>query len=89
MPDRLTGNILAILASVKHIPCERITIDSRLEDLGIDSLDTIVLVCELEKKFQVAIPDEQVRSIRSVRDIVEGVRSLVDNGPLSSTATAS
>jgi acyl carrier protein len=88
MSDRLTENILAVLASVKRIPREQITIDSRLEDLRIDSLDTIVLVSELEEKFHICIPDEQVRAIRNVRDIVERVRSLVDNGPLGSAAMA-
>lgn len=88
MSDRVTENILSILASVKRIPREQIALDSRLQDLGIDSLDTIVLLCELEEKFQISIPDEQARSIRNVRDIVEGIRRLADNGPASSTAIA-
>lgn len=88
MSDGMAETVLAILASVKRIPRERIALDSRLQDLGIDSLDTIVLLCELEEKFQISIPDEQARSIRNVRDIVEGIRRLADNGPLSSTAIA-
>ena len=88
MSDGMAETVLAILASVKRIPREQIALDSRLQDLGIDSLDTIVLLCELEEKFQISIPDEQARSIRNVRDIVEGIRRLVENGPMSSTAIA-
>ena len=88
MSDRVTENILSILASVKRIPREQIALDSRLQDLGIDSLDTIVVLCELEDKFQISISDEQARSIRNVRDIVEGVRRLAENAPKNSTAMA-
>lgn len=88
MSEGMAETVLAILASVKRIPREQIALDSRLQDLGVDSLDTIVLLCELEEKFQISIPDEQARSIRSVRDIVEGVRRLRDNGALGSKAMA-
>ena len=88
MYDRVTETILAILASAKRVPREQIALDSPLQGLGIDSLDTIVLLCELEDKFHISIPDEQVRSIRSVRDIVEGVRRLAADATMNSTAMA-
>jgi acyl carrier protein len=31
---------------------------------------------ELEKQFQLSLPDEEVRSVRTVREIVEQIRSL-------------
>lgn len=77
MKDSISDKVLYALASVKHIPPESISLDSRLEDLGIDSLDTIVLLSELEKQFRISISDDAARSIRSVRDVVEGIRKLV------------
>ena len=88
MSDLLSEKVLAILALVKHIPREKITIDTPLQDLGIDSLDTIVLLSELEKEFRIAISDDEARSIRSVRDVVEGVRKLAGNVSVDSTAPA-
>jgi len=35
-------------------------------DLGADSLDTVELIMELEKEFNVAIPDDQAESIGTV-----------------------
>ena len=47
-------------------------------------LDTITLLFELEKTFHVSISDDQVRSLRTVRDIVEGVRRLTTGATLDS-----
>ncbi len=86
MPDEIAEKVLTVLASVKRIPRESISLDSGLQELGVDSLDTIVLVSELEDQMKIVISDEAVRSIRSVRDIVEGVRKLTPRLPLNSAA---
>ncbi len=88
MPDELAENVLIILAKVKHIPRDKISLDCPLQDLGIDSLDTVVLLSELEDHFKINISDDAARSIRSVRDVVEGVRKLCANAPLDSASTA-
>ncbi len=77
MPDPVTEKIFTTLASVKRIPVDRISLDSSLQDLGIDSLDTFTLLFELENEFQISIPDEEAKSIRSVNDIVAGVKRLL------------
>jgi acyl carrier protein len=39
-------------------------------DLGADSLDTVELIMEFEKEFNIAIPDEQAEKIQTVGDAV-------------------
>ncbi len=39
-------------------------------DLGADSLDTVELIMEFEKEFNIAIPDEQAENIGTVGDAV-------------------
>jgi acyl carrier protein len=39
-------------------------------DLGADSLDTVELIMEFEKEFNIAIPDEQAEKIATVGDAV-------------------
>jgi len=39
-------------------------------DLGADSLDTVELIMEFEKEFNIAIPDEQAEKIGTVGDAV-------------------
>jgi acyl carrier protein len=39
-------------------------------DLGADSLDTVELIMEFEKEFNIAIPDEQAENIQTVGDSI-------------------
>ena len=39
-------------------------------DLGADSLDTVELIMEFEKEFNISIPDEQAENIGTVGDAV-------------------
>ncbi|MDA3942260.1 MAG: acyl carrier protein [Bacteroidetes bacterium] len=40
-------------------------------DLGADSLDTVELIMEFEKEFNLAIPDDQAEKIGTVGDAVK------------------
>ena len=37
-------------------------------DLGADSLDTVELIMEFEKEFNVSIPDEEAEKIQKIRE---------------------
>jgi acyl carrier protein len=77
MSDVVTEKVIAMLASVKRMPADKITLETNLQELGIDSLDVFSLLFELENTFKVSIPDDDVRSIRTVNDIVTGVKKLL------------
>jgi acyl carrier protein len=40
-------------------------------DLGADSLDTVELIMEFEKEFNIAIPDDQAENIQTVGQAVD------------------
>ncbi|MEO1438369.1 MAG: acyl carrier protein [Bacteroidota bacterium] len=40
-------------------------------DLGADSLDTVELIMEFEKEFDISIPDEQAEQIQTVGQAIE------------------
>jgi len=89
MPDSIAEDVIATLASVKRIPADNIKLETPLQELGIDSLDTFTLLFELESKFNISIPDDEARNIRTVNDIVEGIRKLLSassSGPSSQSA---
>lgn len=73
-----------ISAKVKDIIVEKLGVDaaevtetaSFTNDLGADSLDTVELIMEFEKEFNVSIPDEQAENIQTVG---EAVKYLTDN----------
>ena len=48
---------------------------SFMEDLGADSLDTVELVMEFEKEFNIDIPDEDAEKLRTVGDALTYLKS--------------
>ena len=65
-------------SSVKAIIVDKLGVDenevtteaSFTNDLGADSLDTVELIMEFEKEFNIAIPDDQAENIGTVGDAV-------------------
>ena len=67
-----------ISSRVKAIIVDKLGVDenevkteaSFTNDLGADSLDTVELIMEFEKEFNIAIPDDQAEGIGTVGDAV-------------------
>jgi acyl carrier protein len=63
-----------VASRVKQIIIDKLGIDESevtpesnfIQDLGADSLDTVELIMEFEKEFDVSIPDEQAEKITTV-----------------------
>jgi acyl carrier protein len=77
MSDDLIQRVLKAIATSKRIPLEAVTIDSTFEQLNIDSMDAVEILFALENEFDIVIPDDEVRSVRNVRQMCEGVEKLV------------
>ncbi len=77
MSDELTQRVLKTIATSKRIPVEQVTIESEFQQLGIDSMDAVEILFALENEFDISIPDEEVRNVRNVRQMAEGVEKLV------------
>jgi acyl carrier protein len=52
------------------------TLDTPLEELGMDSLNAITIMYELEDRLNIEIPSEAFDSLRNVRDIVQQLQVL-------------
>ena len=77
MSDELIQRVIRSIAATKRIPVESITIDSDFVQLAIDSMDAVEILFALENEFDVNIPDEDARTVRSIRQMCEGVDRLV------------
>lgn len=63
-----------VAARVKKIIVDKLGVDeadvipeaSFTNDLGADSLDTVELIMEFEKEFDISIPDEEAEKIETV-----------------------
>jgi acyl carrier protein len=75
--EELTQRVLKAIATSKRIPLEQVTIDSDFQQLNIDSMDAVEILFALENEFDINIPDDDVREVRNVRQMVDGVAKLV------------
>ncbi len=78
--EELTARVRSVIAATRHLPQEKITADSTFQELGIDSLDGINILFAIETEFNINIPDEAAQSLRSVRDVIDGVAKLLESG---------
>ncbi len=73
----------SIEEKVKKIIVDKLGVDdsevtpeaSFTNDLGADSLDTVELIMEFEKEFDISIPDEQAENIQTVGQAVSYLES--------------
>ncbi len=67
-----------VIAEVGEIdPVDRIGDDADLyKDLGLDSMQALEIVLEIEKRFALAIPEDALRKIRTLNDAVAVAKSL-------------
>ncbi|MEY4111176.1 MAG: hypothetical protein RLZZ46_1532 [Bacteroidota bacterium] len=74
-----------IAAKVKAIIVDKLGVDEKevtpeasfTNDLGADSLDTVELIMEFEKEFNIAIPDDQAENISTVGQAITYIEANV------------
>lgn len=72
-----------VAAKVKAIIVDKLGVDesevtmeaSFTNDLGADSLDTVELIMEFEKEFDLAIPDDQAEKISTVGEAIKHIEA--------------
>lgn len=76
MTDTFTQRVIAVVARVKNVAPESISPSTTLDELGVDSLDAVSIVFDLEAEFNIEIEPAEAAAAASVSDLVEGVRRL-------------
>jgi acyl carrier protein len=75
-----------IASRVKAIIVDKLGVDenevtqeaSFTNDLGADSLDTVELIMEFEKEFNIAIPDDQAEKISTVGETIKYIEEHIN-----------
>jgi acyl carrier protein len=70
--------VIDVLKNVSRRPIEPTRASDLVADLGFDSLQVLELVAELEDRFDISIPLNDVPSTRTVAQIVAQVARLVE-----------
>ncbi len=69
-------DIKKILVETANVDGSKVTEEATLhDDLGIDSLDSVEIVLELESAYDIKIEDEEIQNLKTVGDIMKLVES--------------
>lgn len=72
----IKSDVIAIIVEKLGVEEADVTTDANFtNDLGADSLDTVELIMEFEKKFDIAIPDDQAEKIATVGQAIEYIQN--------------
>ena len=72
----IKSKVVAIIVDKWGVEESKVTLEASFtNDLGADSLDTVELIMEFEKEFNIAIPDDQAEKIGTVGQAVEYIEN--------------
>jgi len=70
--SEIKDKVIDIVAQKLGVDKSEVSADSNfIDDLGADSLDTVELIMELEKEFDISIPDEDAEQIATVGKAID------------------
>jgi acyl carrier protein len=75
-------DVIAIIANKKRVDKPTVELSDRLEDLGLESLDAVEMIFDLEEKFDIQIPynantNNPRTEFDTVADVVRAIENLV------------
>jgi len=76
MTESIETRVIAAIVRSQDLDPGRVTPEATFEELGMNSLDAIALINDLEEQFDIAIPNEEAMSLSSVGQAVECIRRL-------------
>lgn len=72
--NQLLESIAELYAEQLGTAHDKIITNTRFDELGADSLDTVEMVMELEAEFDVAIPDDAAEQMETIGDVVRYIQ---------------
>jgi acyl carrier protein len=73
MSEIIFDKIAAVISAKKGVNIELIKFESSFEELGLDSLDAVELIADLEEEFNVTIPNIDLQNIKSVKQAISSL----------------
>jgi acyl carrier protein len=87
--DTIADKIFDIVAKERRLDRTKLGLDTKLEDIEIESVDLVEIIFAIEDEFDIDIPqDESEFKLETMRDIVEGVQRLIAEKQSASSAAS-
>lgn len=74
--DDIEKRVVEIVAEKVGIDSQKVVITSSLHNLGIDSLDLVEIVLEIEDSFNCCIDDAKIEQLETVLEMIEYVQGI-------------
>lgn len=75
MESIIENKIKRIIADKLGVDEAVIVHDSKLTELGADSLDGVEILMEVEKEFSISIPDKEMEKMKTAGDIIAYIKN--------------
>lgn len=80
MANDIESKVKSIIVDKLGVDESEVTNDANFtNDLGADSLDTVELIMEFEKEFDISIPDEDAENISTVGSAVDYLKDKISS----------
>uniref|UniRef100_A0A1D1YE30 Acyl carrier protein n=1 Tax=Anthurium amnicola TaxID=1678845 RepID=A0A1D1YE30_9ARAE len=77
--QNIESRIIDIVKAFDKVDETKVNSEARFaDDLGLDSLDTVEVVMNIEEDFSIEIPDKEADEIRSIKDAVDYIAKRED-----------
>ncbi len=74
----IAERIVEIIAKEAKLDASKLALDTRLEELKIESLDLVQILFAIEDEFDVYVPyNDEAYKLETLRDVVDGVNRLI------------
>lgn len=77
MNQEIAKRVQKVIANHLRVETDKVPFDATFEQLGMDSLDSVNLLFEVEDEFNISIDDQAAKSITSVPQMVDGIEMLL------------
>jgi acyl carrier protein len=76
--SEIKAKVIAIIVDKLNVEESEVTNEASFtNDLGADSLDTVELIMDFEKQFNISIPDDKAEGIQTVGDAITYIEANV------------
>ncbi len=88
--DRVAEKIFEIVAKERRLDRATLSLETRLEDIEIESVDLVEIIFAIEDEFDIDVPQEEnAFKLETMGDIVAGVKRLIAEKQAAAEATPS
>lgn len=78
MENKIFETIKETLKNDGVADMEKVTLDSSFDELGIDSITALLIINDLEEKFNVEIENEVAFKVSSIREAIELFKEMIE-----------